>query len=104
LCPLIFIATVSPTPDGLQEVVRFLNAIGPETTDSQWKTFLNAFLKKNGPIFPFYSPATNIQTGRGRNAPALSLEEAKQLRWWMNTDLGCVRTEKPIAMPFEGLV
>ena len=68
MCPLIFFAIVFPTPDGLQEVVRFLNAIGPETTDSQWKTFLNAFLKKNGPIFAFYSLATDIQTGRGRNA------------------------------------
>jgi hypothetical protein len=93
-----------PIVEGLQEVVEFLNAIDSDTTTSQWEKYLNAFLKKNGPISPFFSVATDIQTGRGRNAPRLSLEEWKQLRWWMNNDLGFVRAEKPFAMPFEALV
>jgi hypothetical protein len=95
---------IKPIVEGLQEVVGFLNAIGGDTTPSQWAKYLNAFLKKNGTIFPFYSLVTNIQTGRGRNVPALTLEEAKELRWWLNNDLRFVRSEKPIAMPFEGLV
>lgn len=94
----------SPIVEGLQEIVGFLNAIDSKTTESQWNNYLNLFLKQNGPIFPFYSLATNIQTGRGRNVPTLNLDEAKELRWWMNNDLGFVRAEYPLAMPFEALV
>ena len=90
--------------DGLMQAVEFLNAIGAETTDEQWRAFLEAILKKNRPFGPFNSLATNILTGGGRDVPTLRLEEAKQLRWWMNNDLGFVRAKKPVAKPFEGLV
>lgn len=90
--------------EGLQRIVGFMNAVGSETTENQWGEYLNVFLKKNGPIMPFYSMATNIQTGRGRIVPELSLEAAQQLRWWMHNDLGFVRAEEPMAMPFEALV
>lgn len=93
-----------PIVEGLQEVAGFLNAVSAETTQHHWRHYLKTWLKQHGPIFPFFSLATNLLTRRRRTVPALTLEAAKDLRWWMHNDLGFVRSAKPLARPFEALV
>jgi hypothetical protein len=91
-----------PIIQGLQFVADFLNAIGQDTTARQWKAFLKP--KMVDCTGPFIGWTTNIKTGRTKAVPRMDLEEAKNLRRSINSDLGFVRSDKELKEPFSAIV
>lgn len=92
-----------PIIQGLHLLADFLNAVGLRTTKSEWKAFLEKMeANRHGGVFFIW--VTNTKTKRTKQVPDVTLEEAKEIRWWINNDLGFLRTDKELEMPFDALV
>ncbi len=88
---------------GLHLLKDFLNAVGPRTTKTEWKAFLKRIEANRGGSL-FFVFVTNTKTGHTKRVPDITLEEAKEIRWWINNDLRFLRTDKELEMPFDPLI
>ncbi len=92
------VRTREPIVEGLEWIADFLNGIGPDTTEAQWK----AFLRKRKPTGLITGPLF-VWAGKTLR-PVVTLDEAKTARQFIASDLrylqfdreGLTTTEHPL--------
>jgi hypothetical protein len=88
---------------GLQEVAVYMNAIGPQTAQPQWKAFLNTIRPPKLETGPFFHWVANRKTLFGKKVPSVDLDQAKNLRSWIHRDLEFLRADTSPNRPFDDL-
>ena len=92
-----------PIIGGLQLLADFLNAIGPNTTETQWQTYLKMMERHpRGGIF--FDWTTDMKIRDTKLVPDVNLKEAKEVQLLINNDLSFLKENKGIKNPFDQLI